>query len=292
MGDYVYLVHHGIRNQKWGHRRYQNEDGSLTTLGRIHYGVGQAKDRASTLGSYAKQQLKWKAENASRAIQRSPQYRAAKKSASDFAYKAKRTGTDALVDSQKALTKARRTANYGFQLAKAKTEQYGQRAKSEVGYYGRKTMNEVRRALNANSAEADRLRSYLKSNEYHRLMVASYANLANQTEYKMRKQAAKAFINERSRLGNITENASYRRYQDRRAMDADDYAERKEANLNWQNRKYQRRSEGRKNREAAIDTAYDWFDMYSGDVQNAGRRMSEVKKGVKSLWRHARGHKS
>lgn len=36
------LYHHGIKNQKWGLRRYQNEDGSLTPLGRIHYGVGKA----------------------------------------------------------------------------------------------------------------------------------------------------------------------------------------------------------------------------------------------------------
>lgn len=40
------LYHHGIKNQKWGLRRYQNEDGSLTPLGRIHYGVGKVRDAA------------------------------------------------------------------------------------------------------------------------------------------------------------------------------------------------------------------------------------------------------
>ena len=29
-----YLMHHGILGQKWGIRRYQNEDGSLTEEGR------------------------------------------------------------------------------------------------------------------------------------------------------------------------------------------------------------------------------------------------------------------
>jgi hypothetical protein len=30
----AYLVHHGIKGQKWGVRRYQNEDGSLTVAGK------------------------------------------------------------------------------------------------------------------------------------------------------------------------------------------------------------------------------------------------------------------
>lgn len=34
------LAHHGVKGQKKGHRRYQNKDGSLTELGRIHYGIG------------------------------------------------------------------------------------------------------------------------------------------------------------------------------------------------------------------------------------------------------------
>lgn len=37
--DYV-LVHHGIKGQKWGIRRYQNEDGSLTPEGKERYNAG------------------------------------------------------------------------------------------------------------------------------------------------------------------------------------------------------------------------------------------------------------
>lgn len=32
-----YLSHHGIKGQKWGVRRYQNSDGSLTSKGRLRY---------------------------------------------------------------------------------------------------------------------------------------------------------------------------------------------------------------------------------------------------------------
>lgn len=35
-----YLIHHGIKGQKWGLRRFQNEDMSLTPAGRERYGVG------------------------------------------------------------------------------------------------------------------------------------------------------------------------------------------------------------------------------------------------------------
>ncbi|MBP5595915.1 MAG: hypothetical protein J6Y02_11085 [Pseudobutyrivibrio sp.] len=40
------LYHSGVKGQKHGLRRYQNKDGSLTPLGRIHYGVGQARSAA------------------------------------------------------------------------------------------------------------------------------------------------------------------------------------------------------------------------------------------------------
>lgn len=38
------LCHYGIPKQQWGKRRYQNKDGSLTSLGRIHYGVGDPRE--------------------------------------------------------------------------------------------------------------------------------------------------------------------------------------------------------------------------------------------------------
>lgn len=40
MDNRVFLAHHGIKGQKWGIRRYQNPDGSLTPEGKIRYGSG------------------------------------------------------------------------------------------------------------------------------------------------------------------------------------------------------------------------------------------------------------
>jgi hypothetical protein len=35
----TYLVHHGIKGQRWGVRRFQNNDGTLTAAGTKRYGV-------------------------------------------------------------------------------------------------------------------------------------------------------------------------------------------------------------------------------------------------------------
>ena len=42
--DDNYLAHHGILGMKWGIRRYQNKDGSLTEKGRKRYHVGRAME--------------------------------------------------------------------------------------------------------------------------------------------------------------------------------------------------------------------------------------------------------
>lgn len=38
------LYHHGVIGQRWGIRRYQNSDGSLTNAGKLRYGKTPAID--------------------------------------------------------------------------------------------------------------------------------------------------------------------------------------------------------------------------------------------------------
>ena len=51
------LYHHGIKGQRWGIRRYQNEDGSLTAAGKAHYNTssGISKDDLKTMKTIGKE---------------------------------------------------------------------------------------------------------------------------------------------------------------------------------------------------------------------------------------------
>ena len=44
--DDTELYHHGILGQRWGNRRFQNEDGSWTPEGRERYGEGGTKSKS------------------------------------------------------------------------------------------------------------------------------------------------------------------------------------------------------------------------------------------------------
>lgn len=50
----LYLCHHGITGQKWGVRRYQNKDGSLTPEGRKRLFRAGSKHRAKFADAFEK----------------------------------------------------------------------------------------------------------------------------------------------------------------------------------------------------------------------------------------------
>ena len=52
-----YLIHYGVKGQKWGRRNWQNYDGSYTAAGRQHYGIGERRIARSNINkNYSVQQ--------------------------------------------------------------------------------------------------------------------------------------------------------------------------------------------------------------------------------------------
>lgn len=47
------LEHHGVKGQKWGVRRYQNADGSLTSAGKKRYGVSSLSKKGVRIANSA-----------------------------------------------------------------------------------------------------------------------------------------------------------------------------------------------------------------------------------------------
>lgn len=63
------LYHHGIKGQKWGIRRYQNEDGTYTDAGNERYGRAQYNRDKGIYGSMAAKRMQKKMQDSGQSIQ-------------------------------------------------------------------------------------------------------------------------------------------------------------------------------------------------------------------------------
>lgn len=68
------LQHHGIQGQKWGVRRFQNSDGSLTSAGRKRYNDYDGPSDKSSDSRHKKSTVKGMAEYAMKQVVRKASY--------------------------------------------------------------------------------------------------------------------------------------------------------------------------------------------------------------------------
>lgn len=76
----LYLAHHGIKGQRWGVRRYQNEDGTLTEAGKARI----AKDNSGYFGKFFKKKNTERAKVTKDAYGKNLYLKFSKKSLEDF----------------------------------------------------------------------------------------------------------------------------------------------------------------------------------------------------------------
>lgn len=154
-----YLVHHGIKGQKWGVRRFQYEDGTLTPLGRKRLGIGDSlrEGASKIMGRFSKgasgvvgnvKQARAKKVSAAEAAakKRNDAYEKYLKNPKDKAAKkayhqAEQEYSDSLnspllaLDRNKLIAKAQREKG---ELAKARAEELDKEVKSGKGGFGTK----------------------------------------------------------------------------------------------------------------------------------------------------------
>ena len=131
-----YLAHSGVKGQKWGERRYRNEDGTLTAEGREHYGIGKMTDAKRYLGggNLRRGFAEWRAERHAQNLQ-----------------KAKEKGNEKKVEKYKSKLHAQEQANEDmedYMASRSNAKIIGQNAVSIAltGPFSKRALHRYRKA--------------------------------------------------------------------------------------------------------------------------------------------------
>ena len=198
------LCHWGILGQKWGHRRFQNEDGSLTAEGRERYGVSEARSKSDA--QKAKARISYNTQK----------YKA------DLKSKAKREA-----DTRTAKEERHRVKEYAKTERLAKKEQAKTDSKGTNGIKFRKTKNMSDEEL---SKAIDRLKLQAEYNKAYTIATSPNSALAKADRFfegptgKLVGEIAKQTIPNiaNTALNKVLENnLKYSNRLDREKMEAD-----------------------------------------------------------------------
>ncbi len=147
----TYLAHHGIKGQKWGMRRYQNEDGTLTAEGRARYGKNYTGDVHRSLDRYIGSR-----EGHINSINRRQQRYNSRKTISDRVYGMNarvydRLGNKALASMNRtAATQVKKNKNKKYEQQKAAQQEKIDRAKSAAQKFSNLPISDQKAIKRAN----------------------------------------------------------------------------------------------------------------------------------------------
>lgn len=133
----TYLAHHGIKGQKWGVRRYQNEDGTLTAEGKARYSSNYTADVNKSLERYIGSR-----QGHINRIERQQKRYNSRKTLSDRIYEMNAKaweglGNKTLASMQRsAATSVKKNRNKNYEKTKAYYQKDIDRAKSAIQKYG------------------------------------------------------------------------------------------------------------------------------------------------------------
>lgn len=160
--NYVFddeLYHWGIRGQKWGERRFQNEDGSWTPEGRERYGKGGNREKMEKAkATYTVQ--KYKADLKSKA-QREKDVRAAKEE------------RNRIKESSKTMLLARKKQSKFDLLNKKENAKLENQGRSKIGLGRTKDMSDedLAKAINRLKLQAEYNKQYTLATQPNSMLV-------------------------------------------------------------------------------------------------------------------------
>lgn len=220
MEQYTYIAHYGIKDMKWGVRRFQNEDGSLTPAGRLRYGVDAVRSVAESVGSLAKTEISRKGSVA---------VRSAKRRAVDARLK----GMHALSDAKSALSVGSRIgldeARFRVSQASKSAKKAKDRFEASQGYAAASAAFKTAASslsggakefafglgsmLGTQGAEAERIMRYCRQLDSKRALRVKLKSDAFRRDYEIRKNAAQNFVRAKASFGISVAEASKRRFE-------------------------------------------------------------------------------
>ena len=159
-----YLAHYGTPKMRWGQRWYQYEDGSLTPLGRIHYGYGKSKKDYALAAAWAtKEGLKVGAKSVGKAA----------------------------VSGAKAIANAKRKADEGdFERRKRKAAETAEGVAKNPEYFTNEELKSLNERFNTESQIRDKGAKEHKEKKAYREMIAE-EKAREKTQKRLEKDARK-----------------------------------------------------------------------------------------------------